>query len=59
MQWKDVACLCVIVVGIVLVLYGSNYFDVRIGWSGIFLVIGGIFAEITLKIYAFANKKKD
>ena len=52
MSWKAFACLCVIIVGLVLFLYGCNYYNVTIGWVGVYLVIGGLLVEIVLKAYA-------
>ncbi len=49
--------LGLVLVGIVLFLYGANYFDALIGWAGIFLVVGGIIAEVILKLIEAARKK--
>jgi hypothetical protein len=57
MLWKDFACLCIIVVGIILFLYGSNYYNAVIGWAGVFFIFGGIIAEIILK-YISVRKRK-
>jgi hypothetical protein len=58
MSWKDIICLCIIVVGIILFLYGSNYYDATIGWAGVYLIFGGILAEIILKAYEGIIKRK-
>ena len=59
MTWKDLVCLCLIVIGVVLFVYGSNYYDAFVGWFGVYLVFGGIFAEIILKVYETLRKKGD
>jgi uncharacterized protein YrrD len=60
MSWKDMACLCIVVVGIVLFMYGSNYYDETTGWIGVYLVVAGFFAEIILKVYeSLVKRKKD
>lgn len=59
MSWKDLVPLCVVVVGTVLFLYGSNYYSAVIGWSGVYLVIAGFFAEIILKVYENVRKKSE
>jgi len=59
MSWKDLVSLCVVVVGIVLFLYGSNYYSAVIGWSGVYLIIAGFFAEIILKVYEKVRKKSE
>jgi arginine exporter protein ArgO len=57
-SWKDLIILCVGIIGIIAFLYGSNYYDAVVGWSGIFLFIGAIAAEIVLKAYDALGKKK-
>ncbi|MEM3622176.1 MAG: hypothetical protein QXZ02_03095 [Candidatus Bathyarchaeia archaeon] len=59
MSWKDFACLCIIIVGIILFLYGSNYYDATIGWTGVSFIFGGILAEIILKVYESIIKRKN
>ncbi len=49
--------LCLVFVGIVLFLYGANYFEALVGWAGVFLVVVGILAEIVLKLIEAARKK--
>jgi hypothetical protein len=44
------------VVGVVLFLYGSNYYDVIVGWVGVFLVVVGFFTFVTLKLYEKLKK---
>ncbi len=58
MSWRDIVCVYIIVIGVVLFLYGSNYYDVLAGWTGVYLVIGGFFAEIILKVYENVRKRK-
>jgi hypothetical protein len=57
MLWKDVECVCVIVVGMVLFLYGANYYDAAIGWIGFFLTAVGLFAEVVFRVYEFVKKR--
>lgn len=59
MSWKDIACLCALVVGVVLFLYGSNYYNAAVGWTGVYLIIGGFFAEIILKVYESVRKEEE
>lgn len=58
MSWRDIVCVYIIVIGVVLFLYGSNYYYVLAGWTGVYLVIGGFFAEIILKVYENVRKRK-
>jgi drug/metabolite transporter (DMT)-like permease len=57
MSWTDWACLGIIVLGVVLFLYGANYYDDTIGWAGVCLVIIGILAFLILYIYGELTKK--
>lgn len=59
MSWEDVVCFCVMLVGVILFLYGGNYYNAVIGWTGVYLIIGGFFAEIILKVYETVGKKRD
>ena len=46
-------------VGIILFLYGSNYYTTGISWTGVCLIISGFLAEIILKVYeGLLGKKK-
>ncbi|HLE74892.1 MAG TPA: hypothetical protein VI864_02465 [Candidatus Bathyarchaeia archaeon] len=57
MSWKDWACLGVIVLGVVLFLYGANYYDATVGWAGVCLAIIGILAILILYIHGELTKK--
>jgi len=57
MSWKDLVVLGIIVLGIILFLYGSNYFDATVGWTGVYLMITGFFVEIVLYAYGKFKKK--
>jgi len=57
MSSKEILGVCVIVIGAILFLYGANYYNAMIGWTGFSLIIGGFFAEIVFKIYERVRKK--
>jgi drug/metabolite transporter (DMT)-like permease len=59
MSWKDLVCLCIVIIGVVLFLYGSNYYNASIGWSGVYLIIAGLLAETILTVYESIKKKGD
>lgn len=48
MSWKDLACLSVIILGVIMFLYGANYYDASIGWAGVYIVIIGLIARVIL-----------
>ena len=58
MSWKDLVCLCPIVIGIVLFLHGSNYYNALTGWTGAYLILAGFFAEAVLKILESLRKER-
>lgn len=56
MSWKDLVCLGLIILGIVLFLYGANNFDASTGWAGVYLIIIGFVAKIILMIWGHLKK---
>lgn len=57
MSWKEILYVCVIVMGVALFLYGANYYNAIIGWTGFSLMLGGFFAEAVFKIYERIKKR--
>lgn len=57
MSRLDLACLGIVILGFVLFLYGANFFDVAIGWVGVYLIIGGILVFLLFYIYNELTKK--
>lgn len=55
MTW---ACVLVLVVGLILFLYGANYYDSTVGWAGVVLAIGDILVFIILYIYSSRTKEQ-
>ncbi len=53
----DLACLGMVILGFVLLLYGANFFDAVIGWVGVYLIIGGILVFLLFYIYNELTKK--
>ncbi len=59
MSWEDLVCLCVVIMGVVLFLFGANYYDALIGWIGGYLVIAGLLMKIVLTIWKSLKKKEE
>ena len=57
MSWINWVCLGIIVLGALLFLYGANYYEATVGWSGVFLFIAGILAFLVRYIYSELTKK--
>jgi hypothetical protein len=51
----DLVFLIAVIVGIVLFLYGSNYYNNEAGWTGIFLFVAAILIRIIIYIYSKLN----
>jgi len=51
MSWKDVVCVVLVILGIVLFLYGSNAYGAVAGYAGIGLFISGIVLYAVLQVY--------
>jgi hypothetical protein len=52
MKWKGLACLIVVILGVVLFLFGANYYDAVVGWTGLGLFVGGILVYALLRIFS-------
>jgi len=46
-----------VILGFVLFLYGANFYDIVIGWVGVYLIIGGILVFLLFYIYNELTKK--
>jgi hypothetical protein len=53
----DLVFVAALVLGIFLFLYGANYFDNIIGWTGVYLFGGAILLRLVLYIYGKVTKK--
>jgi membrane-bound ClpP family serine protease len=58
MSWADIACLVLVIAGIVLFLYGANAYDSVVGYTGIGLFVSGLIVYISLQGYKSVTKKK-
>jgi hypothetical protein len=55
-SWKDWTCLGLIILGFFLFLVGANYFNSFVGWTGVFLFVGGILALVVIYVYNTLTK---
>jgi hypothetical protein len=55
-DWKGLACLLVVILGIILFLYGANYYNNIVGWAGVYLFFGGIVAYVLLRVFLYRAK---
>lgn len=57
MPWKGLICLIIVVLGFIVFLYGANYYDATVGWTGVGLFVSGIVLYVVLKL--LESKKKE
>ena len=57
MSWINWLCIGIIILGIILFLYGANYYDAAVGWAGVALFIAGILTLLIRYIYGELTKK--
>jgi len=56
MEWEELGCVLAVIMGIILFLYGANYYNAVVGWSGVGLFVGGILAYVLLRIFGAQRK---
>jgi uncharacterized membrane protein len=59
MYWTSWASLGSVILGLVLVLYGANFYDAVIGWVGVYLFFVGILVFLVLYIYRELTNKEE
>jgi len=58
MAWLNWASVVLVIVGLVLFLYGANFYVATVGWTGFSLGIAGILLYVATFVYAQLNKKE-
>ena len=53
----DWILMALIFLGIIMFLYGANYYNEIIGWTGVFLFVGGTVAFVFLYLYNWITKR--
>jgi hypothetical protein len=59
MSRTDWACLIAVILGLVLFLYGANFYNAIVGWIGVYFFFGGILVFLVLYIYGELTKKEE
>jgi hypothetical protein len=59
MSWTDWACLGAFIVGFLLFLYGANLYNAIVGYTGLYMWIGGIIIYLLTYVYKELIKKSD
>jgi len=55
---RDVMSVVLVILGVVLFLYGANYYDAIIGYSGIGIFFAGLIVYGVWKAYEISTKGK-
>lgn len=58
MSWRDLLCVFLVIVGLIMFLFGSNAYNTVLGWGGVVLIAVGFIAEIALQAYSFLRKRE-
>ena len=58
MSWTDIACLALVVLGVILFLYGANAYDATVGWTGLGVFFAGLIVYVALQGYRSMTKTK-
>jgi hypothetical protein len=59
MSWLSWLCLGLIVSGLVIFLYGANFYNAASGWAGVGLFVIGILVFLVHYIYGLLTKEAD
>lgn len=57
MLWINWACLGAVLLGVVLFLYGANYYNATVGWAGVGLSVVGILVFLVHYVYGELTKR--
>lgn len=53
----DLVFVVAVVLGIVLFIYGANYYDNLVGWTGVYLFVIAVLLRLVLYIYSKLTKR--
>jgi len=57
MDLANWACVGLLICGIILFLYGANFYNAAVGWAGAYLFLIGAIGLLALYIYGELTKK--
>ncbi len=58
MSWKSLVPEPIAILGIILSLYGANYYDTLIGYVGLILIIAAIVLAAVIKLSGTTRRKE-
>ncbi len=59
MSRTDWLCVFLIIVGVILILVGANYWNAVVGWLGVFLFVGAALVLVLLYVYHSLSRPSD
>ena len=51
MSSKKLVFFCIFLVGIIFFLYGASFYNVIVGWLGVYFILGGLLVFLILYVY--------
>jgi MFS family permease len=58
LPWKNLGFLLAAILGIMLFLYGGNYYNATWGWAGVYLIVGVIAAYSAERVYKDLRRRR-
>jgi hypothetical protein len=58
LAWRTLGFLLAAVLGIILFLYGANYYSAVWGWAGVYLVVGVVVAYLAERVYGNLRRRR-
>jgi len=56
--WKSLGFLLAAILGIILFLYGANYYSAAWGWVGVYLIVAAFMAYLAERVYGDLRRKR-
>ncbi len=58
MPWKSIVLVIVAILGVILLLYGANYYDALVGYLGLLVIIIAIVGAAVIKLFERTRKRE-
>ncbi len=58
MSWKSLVPVAIAILGIILSLYGANYYDTLVGYVGLILIIAAVVLAVVIRLSGTTGKRK-
>ncbi len=58
MPWKSIVLVIVAILGVILLLYGANYYNALIGYLGLLVIVIAIVGAAVIKLFERTRKRE-